>query len=108
MAEAHEDYMAWLFDGHPAQGSGNQWQNPADGRTSRVHRRFAFAWDCKSTMFKSMTISLAMWDKIREQAGGERPMLPIRFYVDEKLRVARDLVVLDAEDFAELLERANR
>jgi hypothetical protein len=110
MGEAHEKFLADLLGGHQTRGSGNQWQNPADGRTSRMHVPFAFAWDGKSTMHKSSTVSLAMWDKIREQAGGERPMLALRFYCDEnqKLDVLRDLVVVDAHDFAELLADSDR
>lgn len=106
MGDAHEDAIADLLGGRQSRGSGNQWQNPIDGRQSRRHRLYAFAWDCKSTLAKSMSVSLAMWDKAREQAGGERPMIPIRFYADEKLRVTRDLIVVDANDFAEVLEAA--
>src|SRR4051794_6308007 len=106
MGDAHEAFLAALFQGHQTRGSGNQWANPIDGRQSRMHRRFAFAWDGKSTLAKSTSISLATWDKAREQAGGERPMLGLRFYADERLRVTRDLVVLDAHDFAEVLQAA--
>lgn len=108
MGDEHEAFLADLFGGHRTRGSGNQWQNPADGRTSRMHVPFAFAWDGKSTLHKSIGVSLAMWDKIREQAGGERPMLALRYYDNQKLDVLRDLVVVDANDFAELLAESDR
>jgi hypothetical protein len=107
MAEAHEGFLAALFGGRQARGSGNQWRNPMDGRTSRKHRRFAFAWDGKSTLARSVGVTRIMWDKAREQAGGERPMLALRFYDTASLEVGLDLVVLNAHDFAEILEAAN-
>lgn len=108
MGDEHEGFLVSLFGGRQSRGSGNQWRNPMDGRTSRKHLTFAFAWDGKSTLAKSIGVSLAMWDKAREQAGGERPMLALRFYKDESLKeVYRDLVVVDAHVFAELLEAAN-
>jgi hypothetical protein len=107
MGDEHEGFLVSLFGGRQAPGSGNQWRNPMDGRTSRKHLRFAFAWDGKSTLSKSVGVTIAMWDKAREQAGGERPMLALRFYANESLEVIRDLVVVDAHVFAELLEAAN-
>lgn len=107
MSDKHEDWLADLLEGRKAKGSGNQWHNPADGRHNSRHQEFAFAWDGKSTLAKSASISLAMWEKIREQALPERPMVPVRFYRNERLDVALDLVVVDARDFAELLEAAN-
>lgn len=108
MGDAHEAFLCDLFEGKQARGSGNQWRNPMDGRTSRKHLRFAFAWDGKSTLSKSVGVTLAMWGKAREQAGGERPMLALRFYKDQALNVLRDLVVVSAHDFAEVLEAANK
>lgn len=108
MGDAHESFLASLFEGIQTRGSGNQWANPIDGRQSRMHKRFAFAWDGKSTLGKSLSIPLAMWNKAREQAGGERPMLGLRWYANEKLDVVRDLVVVDAHDFHEVLEVANK
>jgi hypothetical protein len=108
MGDAHEAFLCSLFEGRQARGSGNQWRNPMDGRTSRKHLRFAFAWDGKSTLGKSLSIPLTMIAKAREQAGGERPMIGLRWYKNEGLEVARDWVAVDAHDMAEVLEAANQ
>lgn len=108
MGDAHEAYLADLFDGIANRGSGNQWRNPIDGRQSRVHQAYAFAWDGKSTLGKSISIPLEMWEKARLQAGGDRPMLGLRWYANEKLEVKRDLVVISADDMAEVAEKANK
>jgi hypothetical protein len=44
-----------------------------------------------------------MWRKAVEQAGGERPMLALRFYDTDRLAVGEDLVVVRLHDFVELL-----
>lgn len=108
MGDKHEDFLADLFGGRQTRGSGNQWHNPMDGRTSRMTSRFAFAWDGKSTLAKSVSVSLEMWAKAVEQAGGERPMLGLRFYDTEGLDVGLDLALVNAHDLAELIEAANQ
>jgi hypothetical protein len=108
MSQIHEAFLAKVFKGRPARGSGNQWHNAADGRHNHMVQPFAFAWDGKATMTKTISIRLDMWDKICEQAGGERPMLALRWYGDERCsQVNADLVVLDIMDFAEMLEKVN-
>lgn len=107
MSDAHEAFLADLLDGSVNPGSGNQWRNPIDGRQNRKTLEFAFAWDGKSTYGKSISIPLSMWEKARMQAGGDRPMLALRWYANEKLEVRRDLVVISAHDAAEMQERAN-
>lgn len=108
MSDAHEDYLVDLLGGRKTKGSGNQWHNQMDGRHSSLTTHYAFAWDGKSTFAKSASISLTMWEKARQQAAGERTLLPIRFYANERLAVTLDLVALKAEDFAEILEDARR
>jgi hypothetical protein len=108
MGDKHEDFLAGLFGGRQARGSGNQWHNPMDGRTSRMTTRYAFAWDGKSTLAQSVSVSRKMWGKAIEQSGGERPMVGLRFYDNESLDVVYDLVVMSAHDAAELIEAANR
>ena len=44
-----------------------------------------------------------MWDKAVDQADGERPMLGLRYYANERLDVVRDLVVVSAYDLSEML-----
>jgi hypothetical protein len=107
MGDTHEDFLVALFGGRQTRGSGNQWHNPMDGRQSSRQVTYAFAWDGKSTLGKSVGVSLEMWGKAREQAHGERPMVALRWYANERLEVKQDLVVIDAHDFAEILEAAN-
>lgn len=108
MARLHEEYLAELFGGRKSRGSGSQWQDPADGRNNRLTEvEFAFAWDGKSTAGLGVTIDLKMIAKIREQAGGERPALGLRWYGTEDLqRVTEDWVAVQAADFAEMLAGA--
>lgn len=101
MGDRHEEYLAELFGGRMSRGSGNQWREPADGRHEH-HEPYAFAWDGKSTLASSISVTRTMWTKIMEQAGGERPMLGIRFYDTRDLDVGHDLVVLRAEDLSEM------
>lgn len=107
MGRRHEERLAELFGTSRAPGSGNQWRNQMDGRNNRLSKLFAFAWDGKSTLAKSISIPRTMWEKAREQAGGERPMLALRFYDNEKLDVGEDLAVIGLDDFVEMWEAAN-
>jgi hypothetical protein len=105
MSDAHEIFLAALLKGRRAKGSGNQWHDPIDGRQNHRLEEWAFAWDGKSTLGKSVSVTREMWEKAREQAGAERPMLALRFYNNERLDVDHDLVVVDAYDFAEMQEK---
>lgn len=105
MSDAHEEFLAELLGGRRARGSGNQFNDQMDGR-NRADVPFALAWDGKSTLGNSVGVSASMWDKAKEQAGGEIPMLALRWYGDTRLTPTRDLVVLDAHDFAAILETA--
>lgn len=107
MADKHEGFLSSLFGGRRTKGSGNQWHNPMDGRTSRMHTRHAFAWDGKATLGKSIGVTREMWEKAIEQSGGERPMLALRWYDNERLDVGLDLALVNAHDLAELIEVAN-
>lgn len=109
MGDAHEKFLAKLFGGRQTRGSGNQWKDPADGRNDH-EEPYAFAWDGKSTLASSISISRMMWAKIIDQAHGERPMLAVRFYDNSALDVGFDLAVVRADDLAEMREEilANR
>ena len=107
MSDRHEEFVAKLFGTRKTPGSGNQWAKPADGRTDASQKGFAFAWDCKATQAASISISLEMWEKIKVQSHNERPMIPLRFYLNDRLDQFVDLVVVDLNDVAEMLERAN-
>ncbi|MFI0967022.1 hypothetical protein ACH4S8_37410 [Streptomyces sp. NPDC021080] len=108
MGDAHEAHLAETLGMRQSRGSGNQWRDPIDARHNRLDTQYAFAVDGKSTLAKSLSITRAMWDKAVEQAGGERPMLGLRFYDDNARKVHADLVACELLDFAELLEAARQ
>src|SRR5687768_7630444 len=99
MGDKHEEFLVERLGGRGTRGSGNQANNPMDGRHDRYKEAVAFAWDGKSTRGKSISITRDMVAKAEEQAHGERPMLALRFYDDDRLRGFKDLVVIDFEDF---------
>jgi hypothetical protein len=105
MGDKHEEFLAAILEGSQSRGSGNQWHNQMDGRHNRMNTEFAFAWDGKSTLHQSIGVSRAMWAKAKEQAAGERPMLGLRFYDNERLDVGLDLIVVSAYDMSEVLAR---
>lgn len=106
MSDKHEDDLIEQLGGSKAKGSGNQWANPMDGRHNHLTTEYAFAWDAKSTLGKSIGMTREQWDKAVEQAGAERPCMPLRWYEDERLHIGLDLVVLSLNDFTELLAAA--
>lgn len=106
MSDKHEDDIAFWFGGRKTRGSGNQWRDPSDGRQNRRVRRFSFAWDGKSTRAKTITIKREDLDKLKEQAVFDRPMMPIRFYDDDRLRSFEDWVLVRVDDLIELTEAA--
>lgn len=109
MGDAHEAYVNDVLKMRGTRGSGNQWRDPMDGRHNRLDVRFPFANDSKSTLKKSISVTLAMWEKAKLQAGGERPMLTLRYYADASLsRVHADLAVVDLLDLAEMREAAEK
>lgn len=110
MGDRHEEHLVNRLGGRRSKGSGNQWHNQMDGRHNRYTESFAFAWDGKSTTKASIGVSLAMWEKAQEQAGGERPMLALRWYPTERPSVENrdgvDLVVISLDDFEALRQAA--
>lgn len=105
LANKHEEDIAELLDGVKSKASGSQWTNPADGRHSRHERTFAFAWDCKAAMpgTKSIGITREMLRKIESQCEGERPAIPLRFYLTESGRVEFDWVAINVHHLAEMM-----
>ncbi len=109
MGDKHERDVCDRLDGaRLSRGSGNQWRNPMDARQNRYEDPLAVAVDCKSTLGKSVGVSREMWAKAKEQAHGERPALPLRFYNNERLDVDLDLIVISLDDYEELREYAQR
>lgn len=108
MSDAHEIALVDALGGRRTRGSGNQPANPMDGRHNRYTDDLAFAWDGKSTLGKSIGVTLEMIRKARDQALGERPMLALRWYATERLAVAEDWVAVTLDDFQELLHGARQ
>jgi hypothetical protein len=107
MSDRHEAFLAEIFGGRRTPGSGNQFSQQMDVRDS-PSTPHAMAWDGKATLGKSVGVTREMWEKARQQAGAQIPALALRWYSDERLTVAQDLVVLDAHDFAAILEDARQ
>jgi hypothetical protein len=107
MGDAHEADIAGWIAGSQTKGSGNQWHNQGDAKNNERKIPFPITADGKSTLAKSIGVSLFMWRKIVEQTFGQIPTLFLRFYRDESLRIVEeDLVVLRARDFMEILQAA--
>jgi hypothetical protein len=109
LSDKHEDDIASLFGGRRTRGSGNQFRDQLDVRmTPGRHTPFAFGFDGKATRGRSLSVSLDGWQKLIDQAHDLRPAMPLRFYApDNTLTPVRDLVVIELNLFAELLESAN-
>lgn len=106
--DIHEEYVCEAIGARKTRGSGSQWRDATDGRQNHRETAFAFAFDGKSTTGKGVNVTRDMWDKAVEQAGAERPMLALRFYEDDTLEEATDLVTLSLDDFVEMREAALR
>lgn len=105
LSDKHESFLAEILGGRCTRGSGNQFHDQLDGRNA-AGSPFPLAWDGKATLGKGVTVTRAMWEKAREQAGAETPALALRWYASERLDPVLDLVVLDVHDFTALLEAA--
>lgn len=106
MGRLHEVHTAEILGGHKTGSSGNQWDDQLDGGHEH-DEPFAFRWDGKSTKGKSITITIEMIEKVTEQAQGERPAMPLRWYGNEKLTsVLHDWIAVKDVDFSEILEAA--
>lgn len=109
MSDAHENFLARILDGRKSRGSGNQFNDQMDGRNRFHETAFPLAWDGKSTLSKSVGVTLEMWAKAAEQAGAEIPLLALRFYTNERLTaIGADLVTLSIHDFVEILDSARK
>lgn len=105
ISQDHERDLQERLGGHASRGSGNQWNNPMDGRHDAHSGRFVFAWDCKATRGKSIGISRDLLAKADEQAAEARAIVPLRFYDDDRAKhYSHDKVLLDLRDFEEMLD----
>lgn len=106
MGDLHEAHLAEVFGGRQARSSGNQPHDQMDGRHNRYDEIVAFAWDGKSTRTGTISVTAAMLQKAAEQAHGERPMLSLRWYGDDRLRTCEDWHLIREDDLLELLDLA--
>jgi hypothetical protein len=106
MGEKHEEYLAKINAGRKTVASGSKWTDPGDGRNAH-DLPYTFAWDGKSTHGKSLSVTLDMIAKIREQALGELPQIGLRWYATEDLReVHEDWVAVPGDAWEEILASA--
>ena len=106
MGDAHEAHIQAVFGGRRTRGSGNQWRDQTDVRMDHREEAVAFAFDGKSTRARSTTITRADLDKLTEQAAELRPCLAVRFYEDDRLKLAEDWYLVAENDLLELVERS--
>lgn len=106
MGEAHEAHIQSVFGGRRTRGSGNQWRDQTDVRMDHREEAVAFAFDGKSTRAKSSTITRADLDKLVQQSAELRPCLAVRFYEDDRLKLAEDWYLVAEDDLLELIERS--
>ncbi len=106
LSSAHEPHVADMMPtGRVARGSGCTYRDQGDGRQRAGSVRFA--WDCKATLAKSISLRMADWEKIVEQAHGDRPMLALGMFDSERVdRLVLDLAVTSLADLSELSEHS--
>jgi hypothetical protein len=106
MSDKHEKYLQGVFGENskimPNSGAG--WAKQMDVRVSNHDETFAFAVDGKSTLNKSVGVSIAMWEKAVEQAHNELPALALRWYGTYRLNPLLDLIVIDADTFKSMTD----
>lgn len=109
MSDKHEDFLAELLDGRKTKGSGSHWRDQMDGKNDQREQPHALAWDGKATQAASVSVSREMWAKACEQSAGLIPSIAIRFYGKGfLLKPELDLIALEANDFAAILEDARK
>ncbi len=107
LSSKHEAYLADLFNGRMTRGSGSTFADQMDGKNNRHVQAHALAWDGKATRGKSVGVTREMWAKAVEQSHGLTTVLALRWYSPgNSLRPELDLIVMQADDFAELLADA--
>jgi len=108
MGRRHIEHVAEVLGIEPSAASGSKWQNPADGRSAH-DLPYAIAVEGKSTRGKSLTITLEMIAKLREQALGENPVLPLLWWgTDDLSVVTEDWAAVPLAFLGELLSSARK
>jgi hypothetical protein len=109
MSDRHEDDLVAILGGERTRNSGAVWSDQADVHQTGLDQHYRFTMDGKSTLGKGITITREMIAKLREQSRGLDPLLPLRWYLDDRLTmVDEDWVALDLETFQAMLADANK
>lgn len=108
MARLHEEHAAKMLGGTRHRGSGNQWQAQTDGDTPH-DEPFAFRIECKSTKGQGLAVTLSMIEKAIDQGQGDIPVIPLRWYANDKLtEVAADWMAVKDVDLSEIVSYARQ
>lgn len=107
MSDRHEQFLAQLVGARRTPGSGNGFANQMDVRNDS-REPYPLALDGKSTMARSITVTRDMIEKGEEQAHECQAGFALRFYDNDRLTKAIDLILIDAAFFGELLDAARR
>ncbi len=105
MSDRHEEFIAAMMGGRVTRGSGCTFRDQLDGKQGH-DRSVRFAWDGKSTLGKSLSITREIWAKVVRQAHDARPMMALRWYRNERLDPELDLAVVSLADLSELAEQS--
>lgn len=108
MSARHEEDLADILSGQQTRNSGAVWSDQGDGHQIQDDGYWRFVWDGKATLGKSISVTREMWDKINRQSRNLLPMIPLRWYQNERLTcVDIDLIAVDAKVFAQMRVDAN-
>lgn len=109
MSDRHETDLVALLGGERTRNSGAVWSDQGDGHQTGLDQYWRFGWDGKSTLGESIGVTRKMLAKLREQCRGLEPMLPLRWYANDRLTmVDEDWISVESETFAQILDDANR
>jgi hypothetical protein len=109
MSGRHEHDLVVMLGGERTRNSGAVWSDQGDGHQTGLDQYYRFGWDGKSTLGKSIGVTRDMLAKLREQCRGLEPMLPLRWYADERLTmVDEDWIAIEADTLVQVLADANR
>lgn len=109
--EKWEKEIQALYGLDSAPGSGNQFNAPGDAvnNTNPHESSFRLFIDCKYTEKLSYSLTRRLWETWSERAAehGKRPAIAIR-WDNEMLLHPKDVVVIDPNDLAELIAKAEK
>lgn len=107
--EKFEQYCRETLGLAGTPGSGNQWHDKGDGTTRDVYDPWPLQIDAKTTIGKSFSINRNQIEDWIDQAvsSGRRFAMPVRF-LKTRYKGDTDLVVMDFNDFAELVDISRR